>query len=118
MDKILQFLTNTTVLTALLSLLTAGIGYIVTRVKMINNDIRLNRKYNTELQHSQKRSLLRCEYLNIYNSPYISIEEKYDFTRLVYRDYKNINGNHYIDELDQKLTKEYRKYMEEKNAKN
>ena len=48
----------------------------------------------------------------------MSIEEKYDFTRLVYRDYKNINGNHYIDELDRKLTKEYRKYMEEKNEKN
>ena len=118
MDKILQLLTNTAVLTALLSLLTAGIGYIATRVKMINNDIRFNRKYNTEIQHSQKRSWLRCEYLNIYNSPYMTIEEKYDFTRLVYRDYKNINGNHYIDELDQKLTKEYRKYMEEKNAKN
>ena len=118
MDKILQFLTNTTVLTALLSLLTAGIGYIATRVKKINNDIHFNRKYNTEIQHSQKRSWLRCEYLNIYNSPYMTIEEKYDFTRLVYRDYKNINGNHYIDELDQKLTKEYRKYMEEINEKN
>ena len=118
MDKVLQFLTNTTVLATLLSLLTAGIGYTVTRVKRINNDIRFNHKYNIELQNSQKRSWLRCEYLNIYNSPYLSIEEKYDFTRLVYRDYKNINGNHYIDELDQKLTKEYRKYMEEKNEKN
>lgn len=118
MDKILQFLTNTTVLTTSLSLLTAGIGYIVTRVKKINNDIHVNREYNTELQHSQKRSWLRCEYLSIYNSPYITIEEKYNFTRNVYRDYKNINGNHYIDELDQKLTKEYRKYMEEKNDKN
>ncbi len=118
LDKVLQFLTNTTVLTTLLSLLTAGIGYTVTRVRRINNDIHFNRNYNIELQQSQKRSWLRCEYLNIYNSPYMSIEEKYNFTRLVYRDYKNINGNHYIDELDQKLTKEYRKYMEEKNAKN
>ena len=118
MDKVLQFLTNTTVLTTLLSLLTAGIGYTATRVKKINNDIHFNRKYNTELQYSQTRSWLRCEYLNIYNSPYMTIEEKYNFTRLVYRDYKNINGNHYIDELDQKLTKEYRKYMEEKNEKN
>ena len=118
LDKVLQFLTNTTVLTTLLSLLTAGIGYIVTRVKRINNDIHFNRDYNIELQQSQKRSWLRCEYLNIYNSPYMTIEEKYDFTRLVYRDYKNINGNHYIDELDQKLTKEYRSYMEEKNEKN
>lgn len=118
MDRILQFLTNAPVLTTLLSLVTAGIGYIIARVKTINEDIRFNRKYNTELQRSQKRTGLRCEYLNIYNSPYLTIEEKYNFTRIIYRDYKNINGNHYIDELDQKLKQEYRNYMEEKNAKN
>lgn len=118
MDRILQFLTNAPVLSTLLSLLTAGIGYIIARVKTINEDIRFNRQYNMELQCSQKRSGLRCEYLNIYNSPYLTIEEKYNFTRIIHRDYKNINGNHYIDELDQKLTQEYHKYMEEKNAKN
>ena len=107
MDEFMRFLTNPTVLTAIMSMVAAGIGYIIARVRTINNDIKVNRKINAQAQKSQKRSTLRCEYLSLYNSQFLSIEEKYNFTRVIYVDYKRLEGNHYIDELDDKLVSAY-----------
>jgi hypothetical protein len=107
MDEFMRFLTNPTVLTTIMSMVAAGIGYIIARVRTINNDIKVNRKINAQAQKSQKRSTLRCEYLSVYNSQFLSIEEKYNFTRLIYVDYKRLEGNHYIDELDDKLVSAY-----------
>jgi hypothetical protein len=107
MDEFMRFLTNPTVLTTIMSMVAAGIGYIIARVRTLNNDIKVNRKINAEAQKSQKRSTLRCEYLSVYNSQFLSIEEKYNFTRSIYVDYKRLEGNHYIDELDDKLVSAY-----------
>ena len=107
MDEFMTFLTNPTVLTTIISMSAAGIGYIIARVRTINNDIKVNRKINAQAQKSQKRSTLRCEYLSVYNSQFLSIEEKYNFTRVIYVDYKRLEGNHYIDELDDKLVSAY-----------
>jgi hypothetical protein len=107
MDEFMRFLTNPTVLTTIMSMVAAGIGYIIARVRTINNDIKVNRKINAQAQKSQKRSTLRCEYLSVYNSQFLSIEEKYNFTRSIYVEYKRLEGNHYIDELDDKLVSAY-----------
>jgi hypothetical protein len=107
MDEFMRFLTNPTVLTTIMSMVAAGIGYIIARVRTLNNDIKVNRKINAQAQKSQKRSTLRCEYLSVYNSQFLSIEEKYNFTRLIYVNYKRLEGNHYIDELDDKLVSAY-----------
>ena len=107
MDEFIRFLTNPTVLTTIMSMVAAGIGYIIARVRTINNDIKVNRKINAQALKSQKRSTLRCEYLSVYNSQFLSIEEKYNFTRVIYVDYKRLEGNHYIDELDDKLVSAY-----------
>ena len=107
MDEFIRFLTNPTVLTTIMSMVVAGIGYIIARVRKLNNYIKVNRKINAQAQKSQKRSTLRCEYLSLYNSQFLSIEEKYNFTRVIYVDYKRLEGNHYIDELDDKLISAY-----------
>lgn len=116
---IIKLLTNPTVLETLIPLTFGGVGYIIAKLSSVSADMRFNRKYELEMQKSQKRSILRCEYLNIFNSTYLTIDEKYKATRLIYRDYKNLNGNHYIDDLDEKLTAKYNEWLEEKtNEKN
>ena len=117
MDEFMRFLTNPTVLTTITSMVAAGIGYIIARVRTINNDIKVNRKINAEAQKSQKRSTLRCEYLSVYNSQFLSIEEKYNFTRSIYVEYKRLEGNHYIDELDDKLVSAYLVWKKENKPK-
>jgi hypothetical protein len=117
MDEFMRFLTNPTVLTTIMSMVAAGIGYIIARVRTLNNDIKVNRKINAEAQKSQKRSTLRCEYLSVYNSQFLSIEEKYNFTRSIYVDYKRLEGNHYIDELDDKLISAYLVWKKENKPK-
>lgn len=54
-----------------------------------------------------KLSSLRGEYLSIFNSKEFSIDEKYRMTREIYQDYKQLSGNHYMDELDMKLVSKY-----------
>jgi hypothetical protein len=117
MDEFMRFLTNPTVLTTIMSMVAAGIGYIIARVRTINNDIKVNRKINAQAQKSQKRSTLRCEYLSVYNSQFLSIEEKYNFTRSIYVEYKRLEGNHYIDELDDKLVSAYLVWKKENKPK-
>jgi hypothetical protein len=117
MDEFMRFLTNPTVLTTIMSMVAAGIGYIIARVRTLNNDIKVNRKINAQAQKSQKRSTLRCEYLSVYNSQFLSIEEKYNFTRLIYVNYKRLEGNHYIDELDDKLVSAYLVWKKENKPK-
>jgi hypothetical protein len=56
-----------------------------------------------EKQKSIKRSTLRNEYLSIYNSDKITLQEKYEMTRDVVEDYTALNGNHYVKALDEKL---------------
>ena len=113
----MRFLTNPTVLTTIMSMVAAGISYIIARVRTLNNDINVNRKINAEANKSHKRSTLRCEYLSVYNSHFLSIEEKYNFTRSIYVEYKRLEGNHYIDELDDKLISAYLVWKKENKSK-
>ena len=68
----------------------------------------LNRKREQllEVTKGAKRSSLRSEYLQIYNSIEFSSKEKWEMTRpLVDEYFHRLNGNHYIHGLDEKLLK-------------
>jgi len=68
----------------------------------------LNRKREQliEVTKGAKRSSLRSEYLQIYNSTEFSLEEKWEMTRPLVKEYfHKLNGNHYIHGLDKKLSK-------------
>lgn len=63
-----------------------------------------------ELSKGAKRSSIRAEYLQIYNSHGFTVEEKWKMTRpLVDEYFGNLQGNHYIHGLDEKLEKLYTK---------
>lgn len=67
----------------------------------------LNRKREQliEVTKGAKRSSLRSEYLQIYNSTEFSLEEKWEMTRPLVNEYfHKLNGNHYIHGLDKKLS--------------
>lgn len=69
-----------------------------------------------ELSKGAKRSSIRSEYLQIYNSHDFTVTEKWEMTRpLVSEYFGNLQGNHYIHGLDEKLEKLYEK---EKNRGN
>lgn len=68
----------------------------------------LNRKREQllEITRGAKRSSLRSEYLQIYNSTEFSLEEKWEMTRPIVKEYFDVlQGNHYIHGLDKKLSK-------------
>lgn len=57
-----------------------------------------------ELAKGTKRSSLRSEYLQIYNSKDFTNLEKWEMTRPIIEEYfGKLNGNHYIHSLDTKL---------------
>ena len=63
-----------------------------------------------ELSKGAKRSSIRSEYLQIYNSHDFTVSEKWEMTRpLVDEYFGNLQGNHYIHGLDEKLEKLYTK---------
>lgn len=63
-----------------------------------------------ELSKGAKRSSIRSEYLQIYNSQDFTVTEKWEMTRpLVSEYFGNLQGNHYIHGLDEKLESLYEK---------
>ena len=75
----------------------------------------LNHKRNKleELSKGAKRSSLRSEYLNIYNSTEFTWQEKWDMTEPLVKEYFNdLGGNHYIHGLNEKM----RRHVEEEKA--
>lgn len=75
----------------------------------------LNHKRNKleELSKGAKRSSLRSEYLNIYNSTEFTWQEKWDMTEPLVKEYFNdLGGNHYIHGLNDKM----RRHVEEEKA--
>lgn len=75
----------------------------------------LNHKRNKleELSKGAKRSSLRSEYLNIYNSTEFTWQEKWDMTEPLVKEYFNdLGGNHYIHGLNEKM----KRHVEEEKA--
>ena len=72
----------------------------------------MNHKRN-QLSKGAKRSSLRSEYLNIYNSTEFTWQEKWDMTEPLVKEYFNdLGGNHYIHGLNEKM----RRHVEEEIA--
>ena len=102
-NLVLKLLEDQTVVTGLTLLITTACSYGV---------FILNRKREQlmEMAKGAKRSSIRSEYLQIYNSHEFTVSEKWEMTRpLVTEYFDNLQGNHYIHGLDKKLETLYNK---------
>lgn len=109
MDKlIVKLLEDQTVMSAVSLLMTTAIGV---GVAWLNH----KRTQLIELSKGAKRSSIRSEYLNIYNSTEFTWKEKWDMTEpLVKQYFGELEGNHYIHGLNEKM----RKHMEDELSEN
>lgn len=100
MDKlIVRLLEDQTVMSAVSLLMTTAIGV---GVAWLNH----KRTQLIELSKGAKRSSIRSEYLNIYNSTEFTWKEKWDMTEpLVKQYFGELEGNHYIHGLNEKMRK-------------
>lgn len=88
---------------ALSALIVAFCYYLKAKIDRMKQKDDLDFAQNYEMLKSTKRSSLRSEYLQIYNSTVFTNKQKYDMTRELVETYTNLDGNHYIHELDKKL---------------
>lgn len=96
-EYIVKLLEDPVVRSSLTLLLTTLCGVGVTWLNIKRNQL-------MDMAEGTKRSSLRSEYLQIYNSKEFTTEEKWDMTRDIVDEYFNkLNGNHYIHSLDSKL---------------
>ena len=104
MDRlILKLVENQTVMSAITLLITTACGLGVAYLAHKRDQL-------VELSKGAKRSSIRSEYLQIYNSHDFTVTEKWEMTRpLVSEYFDNLQGNHYIHGLDEKLEKLYEK---------
>ena len=99
------FMSNTVQL-ALSAVIVAFCYYIKAKIDRMKQKDDLDFAENYEMLKSTKRSSLRSEYLQIYNSSAFTNKQKYEMTRELIETYTNLDGNHYIHELD-KILKTY-----------
>ena len=78
-------------------------SYLTVRLNNMSKQIELDQQAQTDMAESIKRSNLRNEYLDIYNSPTFTVEQKYGMTREIMKEYERLNGNHYLHSLDEAL---------------
>ena len=109
MDKlIVKLLEDQTVMSAVSLLMTTAIGVGVAWLNHKRNQL-------IELSKGAKRSSIRSEDLNIYNSTEFTWKEKWDMTEpLVKQYFGELEGNHYIHGLNEKM----RKHMEDELNEN
>lgn len=109
MDKlIVRLLEDQTVMSAVSLLMTTAIGVGVAWLNHKRNQL-------IELSKGAKRSSIRSEYLNIYNSTEFTWKEKWDMTEpLVKQYFGELEGNHYIHGLNEKM----RQHMEDELNEN
>lgn len=96
------FMSNTVQL-ALSAVIVAFCYYIKAKIDRMKQKDDLDFAENYEMLKSTKRSSLRSEYLQIYNSSVFTNKQKYEMTRELVEAYTNLDGNHYIHELDRIL---------------
>ena len=99
------FMSNTVQL-ALSAVIVAFCYYLKSKIDKMKQKDDLDFAENYEMLKSTKRSSLRAEYLQIYNSSVFTNKQKYEMTRELIETYTNLDGNHYIHELD-KILKTY-----------
>lgn len=104
MNRLIEnILLNDQVVSSLVTLLLACVGYLVVKVNKLKADTEADAQTRTIQIESLKRSALRNEYLSIYNSTEFTYEQKYGLTRDIVENYKKLKGNHYISTLDKEL---------------
>lgn len=109
-NLIIRLLENQAVISAITLLITTACGLGVAYLTH-------KREQLIELSKGVKRSSLRSEYLQIYNSHDFTVTEKWEMTRPLVSEYFNtLQGNHYIHGLDEKLESLHKK--EKKSGKN
>lgn len=109
-NLIIRLLENQAVISAITLIITAACGLGVAYLNYKRDQL-------VELSKGAKRSSLRSEYLQIYNSHDFTVSEKWEMTRpLVSEYFNNLQGNHYIHGLDEKLESLHKK--EKKSGKN
>ena len=94
---------SNTVQLALSAVIVAFCYYLKSKIDKMKQKDDLDFAENYEMLKSTKRSSLRSEYLQIYNSSVFTNKQKYEMTRELIETYTNLDGNHYIHELDSKL---------------
>ena len=99
-------LMSDTVQLALSAVIVAFCYYLKAKIDRMKQKDELDFAENYEMLKSTKRSSLRAEYLQIYNSSVFTNKQKYEMTRELIETYTNLDGNHYIHELD-KILKTY-----------
>lgn len=113
MDRlILKLVENQTVMSAITLLITSACGLGVAYLAHKRDQL-------VELSKGAKRSSIRSEYLQIYNSHDFTVTEKWEMTRpLVSEYFGNLQGNHYIHGLDEKLESLYEKEKQRGKRRN
>lgn len=108
---ILKLLEDNTVMSAISMVITTACGVGVAYLTYKRNQL-------VELSKGAKRSSLRSEYLQIYNSKEFTVTEKWNMTRPLVDEYFNkLQGNHYIHGLDTKLRENLEKGNENNEEK-
>jgi len=109
---ILKLVENQTVMSAITLLITSACGLGVAYLAHKRDQL-------VELSKGAKRSSIRSEYLQIYNSHDFTVTEKWEMTRpLVSEYFGNLQGNHYIHGLDEKLESLYEKEKQRGKRRN
>lgn len=108
---ILKLIEDNTVISAISMVITTACGVGVAYLTYKRNQL-------VELSKGAKRSSLRSEYLQIYNSKEFTVTEKWNMTRPLVDEYLNkLQGNHYIHGLDTKLREKLEKGNENNEEK-
>lgn len=109
---ILKLIEDNTVMSAISMVITTACGVGVAYLTYKRNQL-------VELSKGAKRSSLRSEYLQIYNSKEFTVTEKWNMTRPLVDEYFNkLQGNHYIHGLDTKLESLYEKEKQRGKRRN
>lgn len=106
MDKLLH---DPRLMEAISSLLLGIVSLLGYKITQKINELKLqneqNHKERVDSLNGIKRSSLRNEYMNFYNSKEFKWNEKYEKTRDIIDEYKSLGGNHYISSLDEIMLK-------------
>lgn len=113
MDRlIVRLLENQAVMSAITLVITTACGLGVAYLNAKRDQL-------IELSKGAKRSSIRSEYLQIYNSHDFTVTEKWEMTRPIVSEYfDNLQGNHYIHGLDEKLESLYEKEKQRGKRRN
>lgn len=96
-DIIIKLLEDQSIRSTITLLITTLCGFGITWINYKRGQL-------IDISKGTKRSALRSEYLQIYNSKEFTNLEKWEMTRPIIEEYFNkLDGNHYIHSLDSKL---------------